>query len=78
MIACASVLGVALNKGGKRAGGFNCVTSIWIRLNQTAVNWFCDAKHINSKRGPGWSVRRVVSLGRAVIALTSSLSAYFK
>jgi hypothetical protein len=41
--------------------------------SHVAVNWRLDARHTSSRSGPAGRVSRVVSLGRQVMDLKSSL-----
>ena len=74
-ISCASDVGTDLNVVGNSDGGSSWIISICANVNQTAVNWRCDARQTISSSGPGCSERIVTSVGRHVIAFSSSLTA---
>lgn len=74
-IPCASDVGIVLNSAGNRSGGSSWMISIEARLSHTLVICRWTATQMSSRRGPAGRERRVVSGGRAVMALYSSLRA---
>lgn len=65
-----------LNVEGKNLGGFSCMMRIPASDSHTAFRLRCTARQTSSSSGPAFSVKRVVSAGKEVIALKKSLNAY--
>ena len=72
----ASGVGTDLKVVGSRLGGSNCIVSMVVKDNHTAVSCFWAAMQTTSSNGAVGRVMRVTSVGRAVIALNNSLRAY--
>lgn len=80
-IVCASTVGSPLTlallvERKIEGGGLSCPIKMVASESHMAVNWRLEARQMSSRRGPAGRVIKVVSLGRQVIDLKSSLRAF--